>query len=83
MSQIKIKRARAAATIGRYPASFDAMLARVPADVVAALTSAQLAQMLDALADACDASKALAARDACDEGAIWDARANRLREIAA
>lgn len=83
MSQIKIKRARAAAAIGRYPATFDAMLARVPAEVVSALTSAHLARMLDALADACDASKALATRSACDEGAIWDARRSRLREIAA
>lgn len=67
---------------GRCPATFEAMLAHVPADIRAALTGAQIGRMIDALAAACDQSKAIANRDACDEGAIWDAQRSTLREIA-
>lgn len=83
MSTIKIKRARALSTIGACPGSFDAMLAHVPGDVREALTSAQLAHMIDGLWRACGASKAIATQDACAEGAIWDAQSCRMREIAA
>ena len=83
LSQIKINRAMARARVGRYPGSARAMLDLIPATVAAALTSAQIAELLDAMWTASGASKALALADALDEGAIWDARRQCLREITA
>ena len=82
MSQIKINRARKLSKIGNNYGSFDAMLAAVPAGVIAALSSAQLATLIDANWSLAQASKGIAERDACAEGAIWDARRGTLREIA-
>lgn len=59
------------------------MLDAIPAEVVAALTSRQLAALLDAMWQTACASKALANREAIAEGAIWDARRGQMREIAA
>ncbi len=80
---IKIRRAYAAAGIGGCPQSRAAMLQYLPEEVVERLPSRELARMLDALWAACQDAKALGARDAIDEGAIWDARLGRLREIGA
>lgn len=81
MSQIKINRAFAKSSIGAYPSSREAMLDYIPAGVIAALTSAQLADMLDAMWRACQDAKRIAAQDAVADGAIWDGQ--RMREIAA
>jgi hypothetical protein len=83
MSMIKINGALTLANVGRFPGSADAMLERIPEAVATALTSKQLAHLLDALWDACQEAKGLAARDACSEGVVWDARRGELREIAA
>ncbi len=80
---IKIKRALRLAAVGDLPETSGAMLAALPAETVAALTARQLAGLLDAAWRLVQASKALAERAACDEGAVWDARAQRLRELAA
>jgi hypothetical protein len=82
MSSIKINRALKASRVGRFPGSADAMLERIPASVVAHLTGAALAEMADAMWDACQESKIIAASDACNEGAVWDVRRGRLRELA-
>jgi hypothetical protein len=82
ISAVKYNRAMSKSAVGRYPASASAMLERVPEGVALALTSTQLAAMLDAMWGACQEAKGIAARDAIAEGAIWDARSQRLREIA-
>lgn len=80
---IKINRALKLASIGANPDSAAAMLEVIPAEAIKAVTAHQLAAMLDAVWRACQASKAIATREALDEGAIWDAGRGRLREIAA
>lgn len=80
---IKINRARKLSAIGDVPGSFYAMVERVPAAVTAAITSRQLADMVDAMWAACQEAKALAEKEAIDQGAVWDARSQRLRGIAA
>lgn len=79
---IKINRAIAAATIGGCPASASAMLDAIPADVVAALPSRLLAQLVDANWRLAEASKALANADAIADGGVWDARRQALRLLA-
>lgn len=79
---IKIKRAMRLAVIGTCPASAEAMLDMIPADIQASLTARQIAGMMDALWRACGASKAIAAQDAIAEGGIWDAARGVMREIA-
>lgn len=81
--QIKLARARRLAKAARYPATYDAMLDYVPEAAVAKLTGAEIAAVVDALRATAIDAKALAAREACAEGAIWDARTQRLREITA
>lgn len=83
MHAIKINRALRLAGIGSCHGSAMAMLDYVPASVRAALSGAELGELLDALWRACQDAKALAAREAIGEGAIWDARRQRLREIGA
>ena len=80
--QIKIKRARKLCSTGKYPDSFAAMLALVPCDVQAALTSHELAAMIDVLWAACERSKAIAERAACSHGYIWDSRRQVMGDIA-
>lgn len=83
MSQIKINRARHLSTTGRYPASFDAMLAAIPAPVVTGLTAKALAALIDAQWIACQDAKAIAEREAIDAGAVWDARRQTMCTIEA
>lgn len=83
MHQIKIDRARKLSSTGRYPATFDAMLGHVSPDIIAAVTGRDLATIIDDLSRASQAAKALANAEAITEGAVWDARQQRLREIAA
>lgn len=82
MSTVKVNRALALASVGRNPASASDMLAAIPQAIIAALTSRQIAELMDAMWHACQRSKALAAQDAIDEGAIWDARRQQLVELA-
>lgn len=82
MSQIKINRARKLSTIGNLPNTFAAMLIYVPADNITALTSRQLASQIDTLWRACGTSKAIAAREAIENGFVWDERNNCSRDIA-
>jgi len=49
MSTIKTRRAARLCDLSRYPRTWDALLARIPADVMHALTSAQIAAMCRAL----------------------------------
>ena len=78
---IKIERARKLSLTGNYPASFGAMLAAIPASIVDALTSRQLAELIDANWTLAQASKAIANREALAEGAVWDARAQAFRSL--
>lgn len=80
---IKIERARKASIIGDCPGSFGAMIDLIPATTRAALTGRQIGELSDAMWRACQQSKALANREAIDEGGVWDARQQRYREIAA
>jgi len=71
MSQIKITRARKSSAIGANPETFAAMLAYVPTDVVNSLTSKLLAAQIDAIWQACGASKMIASREAIENGAVY------------
>ncbi len=46
---IKAKRARKIAECGNYPRTFSANLEKIPAEVVAAINSRQLAKLVDAM----------------------------------
>jgi hypothetical protein len=80
--QIKVNRAVRISQIGRYPASASAMLRAIPAEVIDALPARLIAVLMDAQWETCQASKAIAEADAITEGAVWDARAQKLREVA-
>lgn len=80
---IKINRAQALSTTGRYGQTFAAMLEAIPAAVVETLTARQLADTIDAMQRLAEASKALAARDICADGFVWDARRGASRDLAA
>lgn len=80
---IKIARAKTLAGIGPYHRSFEAMLAAVPASVVAKLSSRQLAELIDANWCLAQSAKALAEREAIDNGFVWDARTSQARDLAA
>lgn len=81
VSQIKINRAIAASAIGKFPASAAAMMSVIPAGVIASLLSRELANLLDALWDACQESKAIANRNSIAEVVIWDESRQTLRAI--
>lgn len=49
MSTIKTRRAARLCDLSRHPRTWDALLARIPADVMRSLTSAQVAAMCKAL----------------------------------
>ncbi|MCK5930993.1 MAG: hypothetical protein KAG89_02390 [Fulvimarina manganoxydans] len=80
---IKIRRAISMSSIGSLVETRSAMLEAIPASVLATASSRQIADLLDANWALAQRSKASAAEAACDEGAIWDANRQRLREIAA
>lgn len=78
----KVNRAMQLAAIGNYPESRSAMLRALPESAIAQLTARGLADMLDAAWQLASASKAIADGDAIAEGGVWDARAQRFRELA-
>jgi hypothetical protein len=82
MSHIKINRAVARAAVGRFPGSVDAMLERIPHAVAEALTSTQLALLLDAMWDACQEAKGQRDIENISNGCIWDASRQAMRDIA-
>lgn len=79
----KVKRALRMSFIGANPGSAAAMLDSIPAEVVDALPARLIALMLDANWRLAQESKVIALCDAVSEGAIWDARSQKLRDIAA
>lgn len=80
---LKINRAQKMAETGPYRETFAAMLDAVPNMLIDVLSSARLAELIDAMAALATESKAIAARDICAEGAVWDSRQGRTREVAA
>lgn len=93
---IKVNRALSASRIGGVHGGGDhdipqcgcaasalAMLDAIPETVVAQLSAAALADLLDAMWMMCERTKAIAAADVIQEGAVWDAKQQRLREIVA
>jgi hypothetical protein len=81
MGAIKTSKALRKASIGVNPGSASAMLALIPARIQDRLPASDLAQLVDAIWRACQASKSIAAAEILDEGAIWDARKQRLVEL--
>jgi hypothetical protein len=81
MMSIKIERALRKSRIGDYPSSAGAMLDAVPDTVVAALSSDQLAALLDALWHSCQLSKTIARREAIETGGVWCARRHAFLEL--
>lgn len=80
---IKIDRATRQAKIGSTPRSTAAMLAWIPRSVLSALTSAQLAELIDAMYGACQEAKGIAEQAAVDQGCVWDARRQQMRDLVA
>jgi len=81
--QIKIARAKTLSVIGDCHESFNAMLDYVPRGVLKTLPAKRLAEMIDALWLACGTSKAIAAREAIQNGFVWDARNDRAVDLVA
>lgn len=78
---IKVNRALRLSQIGSNPGSASAMLAAIPSEVIQDLPARLVAQLIDANWRLAQNSKALALRDALQEGVIWDGA--RSREIEA
>lgn len=78
---IKISRAYQNAEIGKYPASREAMLKHLPDELIKTLTSRELAMVLDALWSCAEAAKVIAEQEIVAEGAVWDAKTQRLIEL--
>lgn len=79
--QIKINRAVKMARIGAYPNSASAMINHIPDTVISALPARLIAAQIDALWDACQASKAIADREAIQNGFVWDSPRNLAVEL--
>ena len=65
---IKVNRALRKSVIGRYPGSALAMLDAIPLEIIDSLSSNKIAQLLDANWHLAKQSKALAAREAIEDG---------------
>jgi len=81
MYQIKIARAKKLSRVGRYPHTCRAMLDALPREALEALTGRQIAVLLDSLHSLTLRTKAIHEADICHEGAVWDARVDRLRTV--
>lgn len=81
MSKIKYSRSKDAAKRGEYNNSFDAMYREIPESVKAALTSKRIAELVDAMWNVAQKSKAIANREAIEIGAVWDEKAQKHRDI--
>jgi hypothetical protein len=81
MSYIKRRLASEKSSTGNYRASFDAMYKVIPRSVIKQANSSALAKLVDAIWSACQQSKGIAEREACDMDCIWDHRHNVMREI--
>lgn len=79
----KVNRALALSGIGAHPQSASAMLSAIPDEVIDALPARLIAQILDANWTLAESSKAIAEREAVQQGCVWDAKAQRHRDIAA
>jgi hypothetical protein len=80
---IKYRRAKALSAIGNLPGSFDAMWGHIPAEVRKALTSRQIASMIDGLWQCANASKAEAEREAVRNGFVWNEANGKIVALAA
>lgn len=78
---IKVNRAVKLSAIGSNPRSCAAMLNAILLEVIDALPARAIAKLLDANWQMACASKALAIREAIQDGAVWDG--SKHREIAA
>lgn len=78
---VKLNKALKKAQVGKYPRSAEAMVRHLPILAIETCTSSEIAAVLDAMYSACQEAKAIAERDACAEGCVWDATQKRLREI--
>ena len=78
---IKINRAQAQSKWGNNAETFSAMLGHIPASAVEKLTSAELAELVDAMMVCAQASKAIAEREAIENGFVWDSQNNRSIEL--
>jgi len=84
MSRSKIATALKTAKIGDcvHTALHLLEVAALPDDIMSGLTGKQIGAMIDGLWRVAQNSKAVATREAIDEGAIWDHKRQALREIA-
>jgi hypothetical protein len=78
---IKINRALEKAEVGKYPRTFEAILNSVPGPTITKLTSSELAELMDAIGAHAAVSKRLAEQEIIDEGAAWDYKQQRFREV--
>lgn len=78
---IKVNRALKLCDIGAHQVSAAAMLDAIPDAIIEALPARMIAQLIDANWALAQDAKAIAVRDAIEDGAVWDG--HKMREIAA
>lgn len=81
-SIIKSNRVAKLCDLACYPNSYAAMVAAIPDAVWDALPARLIAELIEANWRLAGNSKALAAREALENGFVWDARRNCARDIA-
>jgi hypothetical protein len=78
---IKINRAFAQSQVGKYPRARAEALALIPETLLPWISSTSLAQLLDALHASHKAGRAVEAKSILEEGAVFDPRAGKMREL--
>ncbi len=79
---IKINRAAKHSKVGGLPSTFRSLLAYIPPELLDAMTSRQIGLTIDALYDCAQESKAIAVREAIDEGVVCDVDRNLFINLA-
>jgi hypothetical protein len=77
----KIETARRLFTVGTMPHTWSDIIDSVPRSVIDTVPARALADLVDAIRIVSLDQQARGQQDALDEGAIWDPRLQRLREI--
>ena len=80
---VKDTRARRLSSTGGHPLTYAANLQQVPGSLHDALTGRQLAELVDLLRLQYLRGMAEGEAVACDQGYVWDARRQAMRDVAA
>lgn len=80
---IKINRAFAQSKIGQFPTVRAEALSLIPESVISWASSTTLAKLLDALHQSHQAGRHIESASILADGAIFDPRLNKMRELCA